>query len=59
MRLYSCTYRKAWFAKQKVIADLFGDQATFYSMLLPFMEALCRENPGTFVVWLFEDTPAC
>lgn len=22
---YSCTYRKAWLAKQKVIADLFGD----------------------------------
>lgn len=55
---YSCTYRKTWLAKQKALADLFGDWTTSYSMLPPFMKALYRENPGTVVAWLFEDGPS-
>lgn len=55
---YSCTYRKAWMAKQKAIADLFGDWTTSYAMLPPYMEALRRENPGTVVVWRSEDGPS-
>lgn len=55
---YSRTYKKAWMAKQKAIADLFGDWATSYSMLPPFMDARCRENHGTVVVWSCEDGPS-
>lgn len=55
---YSCTYRKAWLAKQKALANLFGDWATSYIMLPPFMESLCRENPRTVVEWHFKDGPS-
>lgn len=54
---YSCTYKKAWLAKQRVIAGLFSDWLTSYIMLSPYMDAICRENPGTVVVWRFKDGP--
>lgn len=54
---YSCSYRKAWLAKQRVIADLFGDWLTSYSMLPPYMDAVCRENPGTVVEWRLPTGP--
>lgn len=54
---YSCTYRKARLTKHREIADLFNDWVTSYSMLAPYMDALCRENPGAVVLWHFEDGP--
>lgn len=58
MGSYSYIYRKAWLAKQKAIYDLFGDYATSFSILPPFIEALFRENHGTIAVSCFEDSPS-
>lgn len=54
---YLSTYRKAWMAKQKAIADLFGDWAISYSMFPLYMGALYRENPDPVVVWRYEVGP--
>lgn len=37
---YSCTYRKAWLPKQRVVADLFDNWVTLYSMLPPYLDPL-------------------
>lgn len=44
-------------AKQKAIADLFGDWAISYSMFPLYMGALYRENPDPVVVWRYEVGP--
>lgn len=44
---YSCTYMKGWLAKQRAIADSFGDWATSYRMLPLYIDVLCQENLGT------------
>lgn len=54
---YSCTYRKAWLARQRVIVDLFGDCVTSYNMLPSYMDAVYQKNPDTIVVWPFENGP--
>lgn len=37
-----------------MITVSFGDWVMSCSILPPYIEALCRENPGTVVVWRFE-----
>lgn len=37
------------------ISDFFNDRVTSYSMLPPYVDTLCRENPETMVVWHFKD----
>ncbi|XP_074313527.1 uncharacterized protein LOC141648705 [Silene latifolia] len=40
---------KAWKAKQKALADIFGDWELSYQLLPRFFEALKEANPGTVV----------
>ncbi|XP_074303789.1 uncharacterized protein LOC141638281 [Silene latifolia] len=46
---YKITYIKAWKAKQKALADIFGDWELSYQLLPRFFEALKEANPGTVV----------
>ncbi|XP_021740856.1 uncharacterized protein LOC110707155 [Chenopodium quinoa] len=48
---FDVTYRRAWYAREKVIAEVFGDWESSYGRLPHFMEALKQSNPGTVVVW--------
>jgi len=51
---FDVPYRRAWYAKQKAIADIFGDWESSYNKLPLFMQALKESNPGTVVVWKFK-----
>ena len=42
------TYKKVWMAKQKAIANLWGDWDDSYAMLCNFMHVAVTLNPGTF-----------
>ena len=42
------TYKKVWMAKQKAIANLWGDWDESYAVLCKFMHATVTLNPGTF-----------
>ncbi|KAH9616384.1 hypothetical protein KSS87_018423 [Heliosperma pusillum] len=46
---YKITYMKAWKAKQKALADIFGDWDLSYRELPRYFEALKEANPGTVV----------
>ncbi|XP_021724591.1 uncharacterized protein LOC110691915 [Chenopodium quinoa] len=48
---FSITYRKAWLAKQKAIAIIFGDWEKSYEELPRYMQALQEANEGTVVHW--------
>ncbi|XP_074306553.1 uncharacterized protein LOC141641805 [Silene latifolia] len=48
---YTITYKRAWFAKQKAIANIFGDWENSYEELPKFMQALKESNPGNVVHW--------
>ncbi|XP_021727171.1 uncharacterized protein LOC110694303 [Chenopodium quinoa] len=48
---FDVSYRRAWYAREKAIAEVFGDWESSYGRLLHFMEALKQSNPGTVVVW--------
>ncbi|XP_021761161.1 uncharacterized protein LOC110725993 [Chenopodium quinoa] len=48
---FDVPYRRAWYAKEKAIAEIFGDWESSYGRLPHFMQALLRSNPGTCVVW--------
>lgn len=52
---YTCSYKKAWLAKQRKIAVLFNDWVKSYNMLPPYMDSLHPENIRTLVVWRFEE----
>ncbi len=47
----SVSYMKAWKAKHKAIAQIFGDWEQSYNDLPRYMAALVRTNPGTVVEW--------
>ncbi|XP_021750663.1 uncharacterized protein LOC110716351 [Chenopodium quinoa] len=47
-------YRRAWYAKGKAIADIYGDWESSYGRLPHFMQALQQSNPGTCVVWKYK-----
>ena len=51
------SYMRAWRAKQKAIAELFGDWEESYTELPRFMAALQATNPGTVVEWWHLDSP--
>uniref|UniRef100_A0A2N9GV52 SWIM-type domain-containing protein n=1 Tax=Fagus sylvatica TaxID=28930 RepID=A0A2N9GV52_FAGSY len=42
---------EVWDAKQKAIANIFGDWGESYQLLPKFMKALIDSNPGTQVEW--------
>ncbi|XP_074266095.1 uncharacterized protein LOC141588558 [Silene latifolia] len=46
---YKISYMKAWKAKQKALADIFGDWELSYQLLPRFFEDLKEANPGTVV----------
>ncbi|XP_021740852.1 uncharacterized protein LOC110707150 [Chenopodium quinoa] len=48
---FDVTYRRAWYAREKAIAEVFGDWESSYGRLPHFMEALKQSNLGTVVVW--------
>lgn len=48
---YTITYKRAWLAKQKAIASIFGDWETSYEELPKYMQALQESNRGTVVHW--------
>jgi len=48
---YDVTYRKAWYAKQKAIDQVYGCWECSYKKLPSFMQALQQSNQGTVVVW--------
>lgn len=48
---YTITYKRAWSAKQKAIASIFGDWEQSYEELPRYMQALKESNPGTVVEW--------
>ncbi|XP_021714670.1 uncharacterized protein LOC110682643 [Chenopodium quinoa] len=48
---FDVPYRRAWYAKEKAIAEIFGDWESSYGRLPHFMQALKQPNPGTVVVW--------
>ena len=43
------TYRRAWGAKQKAIASIFGDWDESYAIVPRFLAAVVQWNPGTVV----------
>lgn len=44
-----------WLAKQRAVANLFSDLVNLYSMLIPYIEAMCCKNLGTAVLCRFEN----
>ncbi|XP_021714953.1 uncharacterized protein LOC110682910 [Chenopodium quinoa] len=48
---FDVPYRRAWYAKEKAIAEISGDRESSYGRLPHFMQALQQSNPGTCVVW--------
>ena len=46
---HNISYYKVWDAKQKAIANIFGDWREFYQLLPKFMKTLIDSNPGTQV----------
>ncbi|XP_074266184.1 uncharacterized protein LOC141588651 [Silene latifolia] len=46
---YTISYKKAWMAKQRAIAEIFGDWEESFQLLPKFMQALKEANPGTIV----------
>ena len=48
---YDVPYRRAWYAKQKAIAEVFGDWENSYERLPQFMIVLQQSNPGSVVIW--------
>ncbi|XP_021718585.1 uncharacterized protein LOC110686279 [Chenopodium quinoa] len=48
---FDVLYRRAWYAKEKAIAKIFGDWESSYGRLPHFIQALQQSNPGTVVVW--------
>jgi hypothetical protein len=48
---HKISYYKVWDAKQKAIANIFGDWGESYQLLPKFMKALIDSNPGTQVEW--------
>ncbi|XP_021761420.1 uncharacterized protein LOC110726274 [Chenopodium quinoa] len=51
---FDVPYRRAWYAKGKAIADIYGDWESSYGRLPHFMQALQQSNPGTCVVWKYK-----
>ncbi|XP_021769465.1 uncharacterized protein LOC110733685 [Chenopodium quinoa] len=51
---FDVPYRRAWYAKQKAIAEIFGDWESSYNRLPSFMQALQESNPGTVVLWKYK-----
>ncbi|XP_021727185.1 uncharacterized protein LOC110694320 [Chenopodium quinoa] len=47
---FDVPYRRAWYAKEKAIAEIFGDWVSSYDRLPHFMQALQQSNPGTYVI---------
>uniref|UniRef100_A0A2N9G230 CCHC-type domain-containing protein n=1 Tax=Fagus sylvatica TaxID=28930 RepID=A0A2N9G230_FAGSY len=48
---HKISYYKVWDAKQKAIANIYGDWGESYQLLPKFMKALIDSNPGTQVEW--------
>jgi hypothetical protein len=48
---HKISYYKVWDAKQKAIANIYGDWGESYQLLPKFMKALIDSNPGTNVEW--------
>ncbi|XP_057249334.1 uncharacterized protein LOC130590794 [Beta vulgaris subsp. vulgaris] len=46
---FTISYKKAWLAKQKAIAHVFGDWDESFQILPHFMQAMKEANPGTIV----------
>ncbi|XP_074266607.1 uncharacterized protein LOC141589886 [Silene latifolia] len=58
---FTISYAKAWAAKQKAIADLYGDWEESYAYLPRYLDALKESNPGTVVHFVNKSThiPNC
>lgn len=50
---FSVSYRKAWLAKQKAIAQIYGDWENSYNELPKWLLGLQSFMPGTFICLLF------
>ncbi|XP_021719879.1 uncharacterized protein LOC110687528 [Chenopodium quinoa] len=48
---HSLSKSMQWYAREKSIAEVFGDWESSYGKLSHFMQALQQSNPGTVVVW--------
>ncbi|XP_021746051.1 uncharacterized protein LOC110711924 [Chenopodium quinoa] len=48
---FEVPYKRAWYAKDKAITQIFGDWESSYSRLPQFMQALQQSNQGTVVIW--------
>ncbi|XP_016173466.1 uncharacterized protein LOC107615969 [Arachis ipaensis] len=46
---YTISYRKAWLAKQKSIAKMFGSWKVSYESFPAWCMAMCAQNPGSMV----------
>ncbi|XP_056690902.1 uncharacterized protein [Spinacia oleracea] len=46
---FTISYKKAWLAKQKAIAYIFGDWEESFQILPHFMQEMKKANPGTVV----------
>lgn len=44
---FTISYRKAWKAKQKAMADIFGNWESSYELLPRYLQAMKESNPGT------------
>ncbi|KAJ4809963.1 MuDR family transposase [Rhynchospora pubera] len=53
---FTLSYNKAWLAKQKAIAHLFGEWRESYTLLAPLFNAIQASNPGTKVNWWSDST---
>lgn len=53
---FTLSYNKAWLAKQKTIAHLFGEWRESYTLLAPLFNAIQASNPGTKVNWWSDST---
>jgi len=42
-------YNKAWYAKQKAVADIYGDWKESYAKLPQLLLAMRQKNPGTII----------
>ncbi|KAH9619098.1 hypothetical protein KSS87_014112 [Heliosperma pusillum] len=48
------SYMKTWHAKQKAMADLYGDWKGSYALLPRYLQALKTTNPGTVVKFAYK-----
>jgi MULE transposase domain/SWIM zinc finger len=53
---FTLSYNKAWHAKQKAVAHLFGEWRESYTLLAPLFKAIQDSNPGTKVNWWSDGT---